>query len=470
MHLKTLRPSLALAALLLAGCSIRSISNSSYEAAYGRGGSVLGFVGELSELDVLGLSLKEPTTDAKIQSALAHQEAVRLARDSRVLLIQSGADYPDAPMLDALRGRFSVDTFSGRPTHGIAGDGDFSRALRLAAARGGFDKIVCYWGVLESERKKKVTAAVSWVPIVGHVLPDEREHMRLRLKAAVVDVATGRWTLLTPPAEMGADIAVGSAQRFGVPMGFGGPHAAFFATRDEYKRSMPGRLVGVSKDSSGKPALRLALQTREQHIRREKATSNICTAQVLLAVMASMYGVYHGPKGVRAIAERVSRFATAFAALAKKAGFTIVNDTRFDTVTLDVGSRRAQAIASQAEKHGALVRVVTDSRIAVSFDEAKGSGDLTELCVALGIRVMRSEVEKEIAATAADVPAALARPVDYLSHPVFNSHHSETEFLRYVRKLESRDLSLGFSMIPLGSCTMKLNARSEEHTSELQSH
>ncbi len=280
---------------------------------------------------------------------------------------------------------------------------------------------------------------------------------------ALVCVATDllALALLSPPGKMGADIVVGSAQRFGVPMGFGGPHAAFFATRDEYKRSMPGRLVGVSKDSSGKPALRLALQTREQHIRREKATSNICTAQVLLAVMASMYGVYHGPKGLRAIAERVSRLATAFAALAKKSGFTVVNESRFDTVTLDVGARRAQALASQAEKHGVLVRVVNDSRIAVSFDEAKGVDDLTGLCVALGIRVMRSEVEKELEASAPGIPAPLARAVDYLAHPVFNSHHSETEFLRYVRKLESRDLSLGFSMIPLGSCTMKLNATSE---------
>ncbi len=280
---------------------------------------------------------------------------------------------------------------------------------------------------------------------------------------ALVCVATDllALALLSPPGKMGADIVVGSAQRFGVPMGFGGPHAAFFATRDEYKRSMPGRLVGVSKDSSGKPALRLALQTREQHIRREKATSNICTAQVLLAVMASMYGVYHGPKGLRAIAERVSRLATAFAALAKKSGFTVVNESRFDTVTLDVGARRAQALASQAEKHGVLVRVVNDSRIAVSFDEAKGVDDLTGLCVALGIRVMRSEVEKELEASAPGIPAPLARAVDYLAHAVFNSHHSETEFLRYVRKLESRDLSLGFSMIPLGSCTMKLNATSE---------
>ncbi len=267
--------------------------------------------------------------------------------------------------------------------------------------------------------------------------------------------------LLTPPGRMGADIVVGSAQRFGVPMGFGGPHAAFFATRDEHKRSMPGRLVGVSRDASGKPALRLALQTREQHIRREKATSNICTAQVLLAVMASMYAVYHGPKGIRAIAERVNRMATAFAALARKGGMTPVNESHFDTITLEAGPKRAHALAAQAERHGVLVRAVSDSRISVSFDEAKGLDDLAALCAALGLSVSRADAERAFDAAVVSVPAALARPVDYLKAPVFSASHSETEFLRYVRKLESRDLSLGFSMIPLGSCTMKLNATSE---------
>jgi glycine dehydrogenase len=267
--------------------------------------------------------------------------------------------------------------------------------------------------------------------------------------------------MLTPPGKMGADIVVGSAQRFGVPMGFGGPHAAFFATRDEYKRSMPGRLVGVSRDSSGKPALRLALQTREQHIRREKATSNICTAQVLLAVMASMYGVYHGPQGLRRIAERTHAFASAFAALMARVGKTVANTAFFDTVTIDVGSKKAATVAEAAEKQGVLVRVVSDSKVGVSFDEAKGLDDLCQLCSALGATVTRAECEAAVADATLQIPQVLRREVDYLAHPVFNSYHSETEFLRYVRKLEARDLSLGFSMIPLGSCTMKLNATSE---------
>jgi len=268
-------------------------------------------------------------------------------------------------------------------------------------------------------------------------------------------------TVLTPPGKQGADIVVGSAQRFGVPMGFGGPHAAFFATKDEYKRSMPGRLIGVSKDSTGKPALRLSLQTREQHIRREKATSNICTAQVLLAVMASMYAVYNGPKGVRKIAERVHSFASAFAALCKKGGLTVTNKNFFDTGVVDVGSKKASILVAQAEKHGILIRTVSDSKVGVSFDEAKGIDDLLDLITALGVNVTRAECETAVHSAPSHLPAALKRDVDYLKHPVFNSYHSETEFLRYIRKLESRDLSLGFSMIPLGSCTMKLNATSE---------
>lgn len=280
---------------------------------------------------------------------------------------------------------------------------------------------------------------------------------------ALVTVATDllALTVVTPPGKMGADIVVGSAQRFGVPMGFGGPHAAFFATRDEYKRSMPGRLVGVSKDSSGKPALRLSLQTREQHIRREKATSNICTAQVLLAVMASMYAVYHGPKGVRAIAERVHALAAAFAALVGRGGVQVVNTSFFDTVTIELSGKRARALAEEAERSGILIRVVSESRVSVSFDEAKGIDDLVDLLALFGSRVSTQEAEAAASKTPTALPKTLQRSVDFLRHAVFNSYHSETEFLRYVRKLESRDLSLGFSMIPLGSCTMKLNATSE---------
>jgi glycine dehydrogenase len=280
---------------------------------------------------------------------------------------------------------------------------------------------------------------------------------------ALVTVATDLLALcvMKAPGALGADIVVGSAQRFGVPLGYGGPHAAFFATKDEYKRNMPGRLVGVSKDATGRPALRLALQTREQHIRREKATSNICTAQVLLAVMASMYAVYHGPKGLRAIAERTHRMTGACARLLSKSSARVVTTTFFDTLTIDVGAKNAAKIAAKAEESELLLRVVSDSHVAVSFDEAKGIDDLVALVGVFGVQVSKAEVERAIAESTLAVPTELARGVDYLQQRVFNSYHSETEFLRYVRKLEARDLSLGYSMIPLGSCTMKLNATSE---------
>lgn len=266
-------------------------------------------------------------------------------------------------------------------------------------------------------------------------------------------------TLLTPPAELGADIAIGSTQRFGVPLGFGGPHAAYLATKDEYKRIMPGRLVGVSKDSSGKRALRLALQTREQHIRREKATSNICTAQVLLAVMAGMYAVYHGPNGLKAIAQRINSFTALFAKVLRDKGFKIVNENFFDTLTIDVADG-ASEIIRRAEADRINLRNFGDGRIAVSLDELTTIEEVQRL-----IKIFIPQfVESQSIATDRrlnHLPNELIRRSSYLTHPVFNSYHSETEFMRYVKKLESKDLSLTASMIPLGSCTMKLNAASE---------
>lgn len=267
--------------------------------------------------------------------------------------------------------------------------------------------------------------------------------------------------MLAPPSEFGADIAIGSAQRFGVPMGFGGPHAAFFATREEFKRSIPGRIVGVSKDASGKPALRLALQTREQHIRREKATSNICTAQVLLAVMAGMYAVYHGPNGLRRIARRVHSLTSACVQLLRDGGLDVSSTPLFDTFTVFVGEKRSCVVRDTAEQRGLLVRIVDDSTVAVSFDEAKGVHDVVSLLSAFGVVATHENVSKAVDVAEVMIPPGLSRQRDFLSQRVFNSHHTETEFLRYVRSLELKDLSLAHSMIPLGSCTMKLNATSE---------
>ncbi|KAG6423397.1 hypothetical protein SASPL_113792 [Salvia splendens] len=268
-------------------------------------------------------------------------------------------------------------------------------------------------------------------------------------------------TMLKPPGELGADIVVGSAQRFGVPMGYGGPHAAFLATSQEYKRMMPGRIIGVSVDSSGKPALRMAMQTREQHIRRDKATSNICTAQALLANMAAMYAVYHGPEGLKSIAQRVHGLAGTFSAGLKKLGTVEVQSLPFfDTVK--VTCRDAKAIADAAYKHEINLRVVDKNTITVAFDETTTLEDVDKLFavfasgkpVPFTAASIASEVENLI-------PSGLVRQSPFLTNPIFNSYHTEHEILRYIYKLQSKDLSLCHSMIPLGSCTMKLNATTE---------
>ncbi|MDQ8202122.1 aminomethyl-transferring glycine dehydrogenase [Pelagicoccus sp. SDUM812003] len=267
-------------------------------------------------------------------------------------------------------------------------------------------------------------------------------------------------TLLKSPGELGADVAIGSAQRFGVPMGFGGPHAAFFATRDAYKRKIPGRIIGVSKDRDGNPALRLALQTREQHIRRDKATSNICTAQALLANIAAAYAVYHGPAGLRAIANRVRLLTKVAQSVLEKHGFEIAPGERFDTLVAN--TPQADALCKRAAEAGFNLRQVSSTAIGIAFDETTSAGDLSKLLSALSDRSVSCEELESIAAEVdTSIVPALSRELDYLSHPVFNSYHTETEMLRYLKRLENRDLSLTTSMIPLGSCTMKLNAAAE---------
>ncbi len=269
-------------------------------------------------------------------------------------------------------------------------------------------------------------------------------------------------TLLTPPGEWGADIAIGSTQRFGVPLGYGGPHAAYFATRDEFKRQLPGRIIGVSTDAQGQPALRMALQTREQHIRREKATSNICTSQVLLAVVASFYAVYHGPQGLRAIGERLNALARSLAGGLSGLGLTVAHEAFFDTVRVDVGAGAVDGLVTAAEARGINVRKLGAGSIVVALNETATAADIEEL-----LEVFNDETdpgfsaEAALADAAASIPAGFLRTSAYLTHPVFNRYHSETEMLRYIHRLESKDLALNVSMIPLGSCTMKLNATAE---------
>jgi len=281
----------------------------------------------------------------------------------------------------------------------------------------------------------------------------EAVHARQGLVAVATDLLA--LTLITAPGEWGADIAIGNSQRFGVPFGFGGPHAAFMACRDAYKRSMPGRLIGVSVDAEGKPAYRLTLQTREQHIRREKATSNICTAQVLLAVMASMYAVYHGPQGLLRIARRTHRLAAILAAALRAQGVAVGNDF-FDT--LHITGVDSAALKAKAEAAGINLRIIDAGSVGISLDETATRADIVALGQLFGASV---DVDALDASTADALPKALLRSSEFLAHPVFNTYHSEHEMLRYLRSLADKDLAMDRTMIPLGSCTMKLNATAE---------
>ncbi|WP_427016449.1 aminomethyl-transferring glycine dehydrogenase [Pseudarthrobacter sp. P1] len=279
-------------------------------------------------------------------------------------------------------------------------------------------------------------------------------------RGALVTVAADllALTLITPPGEQGADIAVGSTQRFGVPLFFGGPHAAYMAVRQGLERSLPGRLVGVSKDSAGIPAYRLALQTREQHIRREKATSNICTAQALLAIVSSMYAVYHGPEGLKAIAETVHGHARTLAAALSASGIEVLHNSFFDTLTVRVPGR-ANAIVGLAEVRGINLRAIDADHVGISVDETTTTDIVARVAGAFGASAAGDGVDTGAATFGLD--AGVERTTDYLQHPVFNTHRSETQLLRYIRKLSDRDLALDRTMIPLGSCTMKLNATAE---------
>ena len=301
--------------------------------------------------------------------------------------------------------------------------------------------------------------------VVDYAPLAERAHAAGALVVVAADLLA--LALLRPPGELGADVAVGSAQRFGVPLGYGGPHAAYLATLDKYKRQLPGRVIGVSRDARGKTALRMALQTREQHIRREKATSNICTAQVLLAVMAGMYGVYHGPEGLRRIAARVRALTLTLAEGLRRLGCTLPEGPVFDTLRVGLAGRTADEVLAAARERGINLRPIDAATVGVALDEATTAADVADLLAVFAGR--DASVSGDLgeladlagAAAGAELPAPHARTSAYLTHPVFHRYHTEHEMLRYIRRLERRDLSLTTSMIPLGSCTMKLNATTE---------
>ncbi len=402
------------------------------EISQGRLEALLNFQTVVS--DLAGL----PTASASLlDEATAAAEAMALAR--RVGKVKQGVFLVDA---DCLPQTIAVIQTRAEPTGVQVVVADLSDGIPdEIAERGVFGILLQYPGASGALRDPRAVI--------------ERAHEL----GAVVTVAADllALTLLTSPGELGADIAVGSTQRFGVPLGFGGPHAGFMAVDDKFARSLPGRLVGVSVDADGNKAYRLALQTREQHIRREKATSNICTAQVLLAVMAGMYAVYHGPQGLAAIARRTHRYATVLAEGLRAGGVEVVHGAYFDTLTVRVPGRAAEVVAA-AREAGVNLWLVDAGQVGVACDETTGRAQLAAVWGAFGVD---ADVETLDAAVADALPQLLLRTSDYLTHPVFHQHRSETAMLRYLRKLADRDYALDRGMIPLGSCTMKLNATTE---------
>ncbi|KOO13813.1 glycine dehydrogenase [Vibrio xuii] len=324
----------------------------------------------------------------------------------------------------------------------------------------GFEVLV---GTLESLPEQDVFGALVQYPgTTGEVRDLTDIIAKAQANKTLVTVATDLLAsaLLKPAGEMGADVVIGSAQRFGVPMGYGGPHAAFMATRDKHKRTMPGRVIGVSIDSNGNQALRMAMQTREQHIRREKATSNICTAQALLANMASFYAVYHGAEGLRTIARRTHHMTAILAAGLTKSGFELAHNSFFDTITINTAGNTEELYA-KAQAADLNLRKL-DGKLGISCDETTTTADIEALFTVFGVKEEVNALSSEIAANEfAAIPESLRRTSEYLTHPVFNTHHSETQMMRYLKQLENKDFSLTHGMIPLGSCTMKLNAAAE---------
>jgi glycine dehydrogenase len=403
------------------------------EVSQGRLEALLNFqttVSDLTALEVANASLLDEATAAA--EAMHMMESFRAADDRRALLV---SEHCHPQTIDVIRTRAKAHHIEV-----IVGDArafDFSRKV--------FGVVLQYPGTdggLED-----------WRQVI------ERAHAGGALVAMACDLLA--LALVVPPGELGADIAVGSAQRFGVPLGYGGPHAAFFACKNELVRKLPGRIIGVSVDAHGKPALRMALQTREQHIRREKATSNVCTAQALLANVAGFYAVYHGPKGIRAIAERVHAHTAAFAHGLGKLGVKVAHARWFDTLRIEADPPRVDAWVQGARARNMNLRRIDDRSLGVALDETTSAAEVDALFAVFNDGRAPAFTCEMLAKEASPALAGLERTSAYLMHPVFSAHHSETEMLRYIHQLEARDVSLVHSMIPLGSCTMKLNATAE---------
>ncbi|HVX41231.1 MAG TPA: aminomethyl-transferring glycine dehydrogenase, partial [Gemmatimonadaceae bacterium] len=406
------------------------------------------------------------------QAEIAQGRLEALLNFQTMVMDLTGLEIANASLLDEATAAAEAMTMS-YAVHGKPGKETFFvsdecypqtiAVVQTRAAARGITVVVGNWR--SASLGDDVFGALLQYPATDGGVYDYRQFVeRAHAVSAVVVVATDLMalTLLTPPGEWGADIVVGNSQRFGVPLGYGGPHAAFFATKDEYKRSMPGRIIGVSRDADGQPALRMALQTREQHIRREKATSNVCTAQVLLAVIAGMYAVWHGPERLTAIARQIHTRAATLAAGVEQLGYTLTSDDYFDTISVELGDRPATDVVGAARARGINLRASGDSRVIVALDETVTDRDVDDLLEIFAAGHGDAPKAATLATTVdARYDERFARTTPFLTHPVFNTYHSETEMLRYLKRLENRDLSLTTSMIPLGSCTMKLNATAE---------
>ena len=406
------------------------------------------------------------------QAEIAQGRLEALLNFQTVVIDLTGFPVANASLLDeatsAAEAMIMFFAIKGRPENGVFFVSDDCHPQTLAVIQTRAKPLgikVAVGNFYTFEFSDKVFGALLQYPASDGAVHDyrsfcERAHRSGALVAVAADILA--LALLTPPGEFGADVSVGNTQRFGVPLGYGGPHAAYFATRDEFRRHVPGRIIGVSVDSRGRRALRMALQTREQHIRREKATSNICTAQVLLAVMAGMYAVYHGPEGIKAVAERVHNLTTILAGGLQKLGHKILHDDFFDTLHVACDKNTKHYIESTLHSEMINVRWFDDCSAGISLDETSDM-KLVETLLDVFSHAKSKTLPLEELSTKEKTGynGKLKRTTSYLTHPVFSSHHSETEMLRYIKTLEEKDLSLAFSMIPLGSCTMKLNATTE---------
>ena len=432
----------------------------------------MGYYDTLTPKVILRNVMENPgwyTAYTPYQAEIAQGRLEALMNFQQVVVDLTGLEIANASLLDEATAAAEAMTMARRVSKSksnrfLVDAACFPQTIDVVKTRAGYFGFELVIAAVDSVKDEEFFGALLQYPSDNGTVRDLTDTIAgLKAKGATIAVATDLMALvlLKSPGAMGADIALGSSQRFGIPMGFGGPHAAFFATREANVRSMPGRIIGVSKDARGNTAYRMTLQTREQHIRREKANSNICTSQVLLANMAGMYAVYHGPQGLKTIATRIHRLTAILAEGLKRAGVNVLTSQFFDTLHIDLGAR-AESVYREALTAGYNLRRVSAGVLGVSFDETTTRQDVIQLFrIIAQVTLDMAAIDAQVAAADPAVPATLLRIDNVLTHPVFNTHHTEHEMLRYLKSLQNKDLALDHSMISLGSCTMKLNATSE---------